>query len=186
MLAAAEYSSYGVDRKPLQVTWPVKGSQQHSIYWLSVPYQYDIPIMVLYMILHWLVSESIYYVRMTPYSVDDQPLYNTETSSLALAPLPLFFAVVVGFLMISFLVALSFRRFKSTMRLAGPCSAAISAACHPSKDDTDTAALGQLVWGETNPPPDWDIDQSGDNDHEGHCSFTSLDAVQPSSTKLYA
>jgi hypothetical protein len=44
--------------------------------------------------------------------------------------------------------------------------------------------LGQLAWGETDPPPDWVIDQSGDDDHEGHCSFTSLDAVQPSSTKL--
>jgi hypothetical protein len=98
----------------------------------------------------------------------------------------LVFAVVVGFLMIYFLVAHSFRRFKSTIPLAGSCSAAISAVCHPPKNDTDTAALGQLAWGETDPPPDWVIDQSGDDDHEGHCSFTSLDAVQPSSTKLYA
>jgi hypothetical protein len=47
MLAVAEYSSYGAGRKPLRVTWPVKGSLQHSTYWLSVPYQYGIPIMVL-------------------------------------------------------------------------------------------------------------------------------------------
>jgi hypothetical protein len=123
---------------------------------------------------------------MTPYSVDDQPLYDMETSSLALTPFPLLFAVVVGFFIISFLVALSFRRFKSTMPLVGSWGAATSAACHPPKDDTDTAALGQLAWGETDPPPDWDIDQSGYEDHEGQCSFTSLDAVQPASPILYA
>lgn len=186
MLAAAEYSSYGVDRKPLRVTWPVKGSHQRSTYWLSVPYQYGIPIMVLYMILHWLVSESIYYVLLIPYD-GDQRVWEKRTSCLGLTALPMLLAVVVGFLMIFLLVALAFRRFKSTMPLAGSCSAAISAACHPPKDDcTDTAALGELMWGETGLPPDWDIDQSDGDDQKGHCSFTSLDAVQPSLMKLYA
>lgn len=31
MLASAEYSSYGTDRKALRVTWPAKGSQQLSL-----------------------------------------------------------------------------------------------------------------------------------------------------------
>lgn len=69
---------------------------------------------------------------------------------------------------------------------AGSCSAAISAACHSPKDDCiDTLALGELMWGETGLPLDWDTDQNGD-DGKGHCSFTLLDAVQPSSTKSYA
>lgn len=187
MLAAAEYSSYGVDRKSLRVTWPVKGSQQRSTYWLSVPYRYCIPIMVLYMILHWLVSESIFYVVFTPYDWNDQPVYNRTYTSLALSPLPIILALIVGFLMVSILIALSFRRLKSRIPLAGSCSAAISAACHPPTDDyTDTAALRELIWGETSPPPDWDAGQTG-KDHKGHCTFTSLNDVQPPSTeKSYA
>jgi hypothetical protein len=186
MLASAEFNSYGVDRKPLRVTWPVKGSRQRSTYWLSLPYQYNIPIMVLYMILHWLVSEGLYYVLMIPYDFDDQPIYEERISSVGNTSVPILFAIGLGSFMISILVALSFRRLKSKMPLAGSCSAAISAACHPPKDDcTDTAALGELMWGETGLPLDWDTDQSGD-DHKGHCSFTSLDGLQPSSTKSYA
>lgn len=62
MLAAAEYDSYGVSSKSLRVTWPEKDSQQKSTYWLSIPYQYAVPILVLYVVLHWLVSQSTFYV----------------------------------------------------------------------------------------------------------------------------
>ncbi|RAQ74509.1 hypothetical protein COH21_003727 [Aspergillus flavus] len=92
MLASAEYSSYGTDRKPLRVTWPVKGSQQRSTYWLSVPYKYGIPVMILFMVIHWFVSQALYYVLLIPYSLDDQPLYGEKFSSLGASVLPMFIA----------------------------------------------------------------------------------------------
>ncbi|KAB8253093.1 hypothetical protein BDV35DRAFT_375515 [Aspergillus flavus] len=92
MLASAEYSSYGTDRKPLRVTWPVKGSQQRSTYWLSVPYKYGIPVMILFMVIHWFVSQALYYVLLIPYSPDDQPLYGEKFSSLGASVLPMFIA----------------------------------------------------------------------------------------------
>ncbi|ODM16736.1 hypothetical protein SI65_07701 [Aspergillus cristatus] len=131
MLAAAEYSSYGTTCKPLRVTWPVKNSQQRSTYWLSVPYQYGIPLLVTYMILHWLTSQSMFYVLVIPYNVLEHPDHKSKLSSINFSPLPIFLALLVGAVMLCLLVALAFRRFKSVMPLAGSCSAAISAACHP-------------------------------------------------------
>ncbi|EIT80208.1 hypothetical protein AO1008_05070 [Aspergillus oryzae 100-8] len=173
MLASAEYSSYGTDRKPLRVTWPVKGSQQRSTYWLSVPYKYGIPVMILFMVIHCL---------------DDQPLYGEKFSSLGASVLPMFIAGLVGLVLFILLLCLAFRRLKSTIPLAGSCSAAISAACHPPEDVCNaTAAHGELLWGETSLPRDCVDDQSDGCDlPRGHCSFTPLDARQPSLNKLYA
>lgn len=120
MLVAAEYSSYGVHRKPkgLWVTWPTKGSEQRSNHWLSVPYRYCIPIMVLYTIVHWLVSQSMFYVLLIPYSLDDKMTHKRAEIHLSLSPLPMVLAVTLGFFMLVVLAVLSLRRFKSRIPLA--------------------------------------------------------------------
>ncbi|KAE8418405.1 hypothetical protein BDV36DRAFT_308758 [Aspergillus pseudocaelatus] len=189
MLASAEYSSYGADRKALRVTWPAKGSQQRSTYWLSVHYKYGIPVIILFMANHWFVSQGFYYVLMIPYGTDGQPLYGNKVSSVGASALPVFIAALVGVFLFLFLLSLAFRRLKSTIPLAGSCSAAISAACHPPEDVcTATVAHGELFWGETTGlPPDWVDDQSDGCDlPKGHCSFTPLDARLPSLDKLYS
>jgi hypothetical protein len=189
MLAAAEYDSYAVQYKPLRVTRPVKNSQQRSTYWLSVPYKYAVPILVIYMVLHWLVSQSIYYVLIIPYTTRGEADWDQRVSCLAFSPLLIFCSVLVGSLMICLLIVLAFKRLKSAMPLAGACSAAISAACHPPKDeDPDTIALGPIKWGETMELSSDVIDgfQHDIDDGKGHCSFTSLDTVKPKLGKLYA
>ncbi|KAJ5813671.1 uncharacterized protein N7503_000421 [Penicillium pulvis] len=187
MTLAAEYSSYGATRKPLRVTWPVKGngSKQRSTYWLSLPYAYSIPILVIYMVLHWLVSQSLFYFRMTVYTSSGK-FANALTSCVAYSPLPIFLSLLVGSLMLAILLGLSLRRFKSEMPLAGSCSAVISAACHPPRDDSN-AALGLVRWGETMTSPEWMMNQLGRaEERKGHCSFTSFDTERPSLFKLYA
>ncbi|KAJ5082252.1 hypothetical protein N7532_011295 [Penicillium argentinense] len=187
MLAAAEYSSYGQSSKPLRVTWPVNGSKQKSTYWLSIPYQYAIPILIIFSILHWLVSQSIFYTILTPYNTEGQPDYSNQVTALQYSPLPLFVAVLVGGLMVLILVGLSLRKFKSNIPLAGSCSAAISASCHPPHDESlDTAILGHVEWGEVVGSPDWAVGHSGYENQWGHCSFSSLDTRRPSRAKLYA
>lgn len=188
ILAAAEYSSYGVKRKALRVTWPIKDSQQRSTYWLSVPYRYVVPILGLHMILHWLISQSIFYLVLIPYLPDDQPNPENMMSSLGYSSTPIFLSILVGAIMVLTLFVLAFRKFKSAMPLAASSSAAISAACHPPKDeDLDTAALGLLKWGQTISPPAWMMERVHSiDDQHGHCSFTSLDTVSPSLTKMYA
>ncbi|KAJ5669760.1 hypothetical protein N7462_010830 [Penicillium macrosclerotiorum] len=188
MLAAGEYSSYGVKRKALRVTWPVKGSEQRSTYWLSVPYRYSAPILVIYMILHWLVSQSIFYLLLIPYDPHDNADQSDRISSLGYESMPIFFSIMVGVVMMLILFSLAFRRFKSVMPLAGSNSAVISAACHLPKDENlETAALRKVRWGQTLSPAPWAMGNlHGIQDQQGHCSFTSLDTVNPTLTKLYA
>ncbi|KAJ5127619.1 hypothetical protein N7448_008398 [Penicillium atrosanguineum] len=189
MLAAAEYSSYGVTRKPLRVTRPVKGSKQKSTYWLSIPYQYGVPLLLLHMLLHWLISQSLYYVLVISYNVQGEADYRLEVSSLGYSPLPVFLSILVSSLLVFLMILLSCKRLKSNMPLAGACSAAISAACHPPRgENLGIAALGPIRWGQTTEPPNYVIDHADDtiDDDKGHCSFTALDTVNPTLTTLYA
>ncbi|CAG8279342.1 unnamed protein product [Penicillium salamii] len=188
MLAAGEYNSYGITRKPLRVSRPVKGSEQRSTYWLSVPYRYALPLMVLYMILHWLVSQGIFYVLVIPYDLQGNVNDEYKVDSLGYSPLPVFVAILVASLMICILAGLGLKRFKSDLPVAGGCSVAISAACHPPKgENLDTVALGPVKWGQTLGLPGWALGQFRDEvDGRGHCSFTALDTVKPTLTKIYA
>ncbi|KAJ5954344.1 hypothetical protein N7501_008623 [Penicillium viridicatum] len=187
MLATAEYSSYGASPKPLRVTWPIKNSMQQSTYWLSMPYQYGAPLLVIYTVLHWLISQSIFYVRIMAYDWIGRPIYQFSVSSLGYNALAIFISILVGAFMVCLLLGLSFRRFKSEIPLAGACSVAISAACHVPRDESlDHVARGAVMWGETVASPSLTGDCGGIEDDKGHCSFTSLDAVRPSLSKMYA
>ncbi|KAJ5095258.1 hypothetical protein N7532_007549 [Penicillium argentinense] len=190
MLATGEYSSYGEKRKALRVTWPVKGSQQRSTYWLSVPYRYATPILILYMLLHWLISQSIFYLLLIPYNPLDRADNSNTISSMGYSSMSIFLSIVVGSTMVLIMLVLAFRKCKSIMPLAGSSSAAISAACHLPKDECrETAALGLVQWGETPSAAAWmgmDDVEGIDDGQKGHCSFTSRETVKPSLMKLYA
>ncbi|KAJ5752735.1 hypothetical protein N7520_009652 [Penicillium odoratum] len=180
MLSAAEYNSYGITRKPLRVSRPVKGSQQRSTYWLSIPYQYSVPLLLLHVLLHWLISQSLCYIL-------GEANYSDKLSAVGWSPLPTFLAILVGSLLVLLMILLGCKRFKSNMPLAGGCSAAISAACHPPWcENLDTATLGPVRWGQTIEPPNRAIGYPGymmDED-QGHYSFTALDTVNATLTKL--
>ncbi|KAJ5199525.1 hypothetical protein N7472_004729 [Penicillium cf. griseofulvum] len=185
MLAAAEYSSYGIERKALRVTWPISSSQQRSTYWLSIPYRYSVPVLLLYMTLHWTISQSIFYLQIIGYTPQDKEGW--RTSHLGYSSAFILFSVVVGAVMILALCILGLRRLNSNAPLAGSCSAAISAACHaPTHENLDTAIRSKLKWGQTTGLSVGSIDSDGDEPEKGHCSFTSLGTVKPTLTKLYA
>ncbi|KAL4882211.1 hypothetical protein BJY04DRAFT_50215 [Aspergillus karnatakaensis] len=188
MLAAAEYSSYGEERKPLRASWPVKGSHQRSTYWLSVPLSYSIPLLVFYTALHWLISQSLFYIEFQPFNIYNQQ--QGRESSLGYSPIAIFCAIIVGSVMVCLLIGLGLRKLPSRMPLAGSCSLAISAACHPPNgEDLKTIALGPVMWGETSRRT-----ESGDEDGEvqpgeserAHCSFSALEVKTPSSLKWCA
>ncbi|KAJ5894097.1 hypothetical protein N7495_005788 [Penicillium taxi] len=181
MLAATEYSTYGIERKALRVTWPIKESQQRSTYYLSIPYRYGVPVLFLYMTLHWTISQSIFYLAIDFYEVGKE----SKDGRLGFSPIFILLSILVGAVMILTLCILAFKRLKSNVPLAGSCSAAISAACHaPTQEDSDTAIRSKVKWGQTTGLPFGFIDSEGGE--KGHCSFTSLDTVKPTLTKLYA
>lgn len=207
ILAAAEYSSYGATQMPLRVSSPVESSEQISEYFLNMPYRYGIPMNLLSIALHWLVSKSLYYVSIIPYGPGGQSgdsngrKFITETdyyssyhsdlayaSSLVYSPFFIFVSLLVLGLMVCILLVLSFRRLNSEIPITRSCSAVISAACHPPKhEDCESAILGKLKWGETTQPA-WDLDwfDVTIEDGKGHCSFSSWHVENPSFQKMYA
>lgn len=58
LCAEKEWCSYGTDYYSLRVTIPQ--GQQRSKYRLQLPYRYSIPLIVVSIVLHWLVSNALY------------------------------------------------------------------------------------------------------------------------------
>ncbi|KAL4733484.1 hypothetical protein BDV11DRAFT_175653 [Aspergillus similis] len=166
MLAASEYDSYGVKRRGLRLSWPKKGTAQRSTYWLSIPYKYSVPLLVIYMALHWTISQSLFYVQVVPYDVNLQISGDGASSYLSYSPIAILISILLGALMVAGLLLLAFcRRYRSLLPLAGSCSVAISAACHLGVDeDLGTAALGEVIWGETGTFPEGVVADDGECD----------------------
>ncbi|KAF2834550.1 hypothetical protein M501DRAFT_1000189 [Patellaria atrata CBS 101060] len=58
MLATLELHDFVKHRKGLRVS-TVPKKEQRGTYFLQVPYRYGIPLMIISILLHWLVSQSI-------------------------------------------------------------------------------------------------------------------------------
>jgi hypothetical protein len=207
MLVAAEYNNYSVRRKPLRVSWPE--GLQRSTYFLSLPYTYSIPMMAISAILHWLLSLSISYVRIVQYDQFGVVDESKTISTCNLSPIAMLFTLSLAGLAFAVLIGLGFRRFPTRMPLAGSCSLAISAACHPPIGD-ENAALKPVMWGEVSlftvddakrnlmtgatQPGSKEINKSAEEEILvswdidsviSHCSFTSMDVVEPVSSRRY-
>ena len=64
---ANELIEYLEVKKPLRVKEPHKGSEQKSSYFISLPWAYGIPLMGIFILLHWLVSKSLFVVQTSAY-----------------------------------------------------------------------------------------------------------------------
>ena len=207
MLVAAEYNNYSIRRKPLRVSWPE--GLQRSTYFLSLPYTYSVPTMVISALLHWLLSLSISYVRIVQYDQSSVVDESRTISTCNLSPIAMMFTLSLAGLAFVLLIGLGFTRFPTRMPLAGNCSLAISAACHPPVGD-ENAALKPIMWGEvsfyaaddgertlmaetaqlkseeTKKSTEEEILVSRNMDSAiTHCSFTSMDVVEPVSSRRY-
>ncbi|KAF7183606.1 hypothetical protein CNMCM7691_003885 [Aspergillus felis] len=181
MLAASEYNGYAVNRKPLRVSWPT-GSQR-STYYLSLPYRYSFPLLTASALLHWLVSQSFFFVEIVPKTAVDYVDGSISVVTCGYSPAAIIYAIIIGSVLVISAVVLGLRRFQSPMPLAAQCSAAISAACHPLTGSDH--ALKPVQWGEVELQ---DLAQTGDGtDMSGvfHCSFTSDEVNKPRKEKLY-
>lgn len=173
MLLAEEWSGFAHQRKTLRVTCPV--GKQRSTYWLQLPYLYGIPLLLISAILHWLVSQTIFLVRVAGQEtlVGEQE-YDSLDSTCGYSPIAIITVIPLGALLLLVVIANGFRKYKQGMPLAGSCSAAISAACHRPKDDVD-AAVFPVLWGAV-----------GTEGPIGHCCFTSFEVSAPVKGESYA
>lgn len=137
--------------------------------------------MILSAILHWLIAESLFVVAVEAFDAlrqrkPSQDVYNCAYSLVAISC-----GIGVSALMFLSLLGLGFRKFKSSMPVAGSNSLAIAAACHPKfNSNIQDEIQGNSSDREINPNEEVDMAllpvQWGAIPTEGpigHCSFTS-------------
>lgn len=173
MILAEEWSGFAHERKTLRVSFPV--GNQRSTYWLQLPYVYSIPLLVMSGILHWLVSQSLFLVRIIVERRDyEEQELDDLISTCGYSPIAIITIIPLGALLLLVVIAIGFREYRKGMPLAGSCSAAISAACHRPEEDVDAAVL-PVLWGV--------VSTEGPI---GHCCFTSFEVSRPVEGESYA
>jgi hypothetical protein len=202
-LVEAEWNSYGYQPgskpKPLRVS--SKRGKQLSSYRLGLPYIYGVPFMLFSLILHWLLSQSIFLAQIQFYtyngteSTTEVSTYDQfggtaqagdAISTCGYSAIALICTLILGGIGLLFSILNGFRKYDPVMPFAAGCSAIISAACHPSKDeDGKELALGPLQWGVVLDGANI-MRREDDSSYVGHCAFSAAVVDSPQEGRLYA
>jgi hypothetical protein len=185
MLMGYEWTSYAHKKKGLRVSRQPAGSQR-STYFLSLPYRFGIPLVLLSGCLHWLVSQSIFVVAYDLYN-DLGEVYKVTTEvevyvmnrTIGYSPSAMVAVAVLGGVMVAAVVGFGFISYERGMPLAGSCSLAISAACHPEQgaEAADYLMSEQKL--------QWGVVSTG-IDGIGHCAFSSAEVGPLVKGRMYA
>lgn len=177
MTLAGEWDTFSQGRKGLRVSTSPQGYQRTS-HFLSLPYRYGLPLITLSALIHWLISQSIFLVSANAYDEPTRRRPYSDIMALGYSPLAIIITVCVGILLPAALLLMGCRRFKSGMPIAGGCSLAIAAACHPrakTDDDEFDIEYRLLKWG-VEPCQPGAI---------GHCAFSAADVTTPDDGVVY-
>jgi hypothetical protein len=148
MTMSNEWSQLANHRKGLRVSSKPRGDQR-STYFLELPYRYSVPLLTLSGIMHWLISQALFVIDLES-SVNANDRENGWSNmSCGYSPLAMILVLVLEAIMVAFVVGIGFRKLKSAMPVAGSCSLAIAAACHPLSSESAVAvdATAKLQWG---------------------------------------
>lgn len=169
---ATEWNSFATKRKGLRVTRPL--GLQRSTHFLQLPYRWAIPLTATSGVLHWLLSQALFLVRI---ETRDRNGNRAPTSICACGYSPLSFLVFfcVFFTLIGAVIFLVLRLVEIRIPPARHRSNIISAACHPPLDDVDPH-LKEVQWGV--------VEKSGEQSI-GHCTFTSQEVTTPQEGAFY-
>jgi len=185
--AALEWATYAHgNRKSLRVTWP--RGQQRSTFYLQLPYKYSIPLTMLLVLMHFLISQSIFLARLQYYDSSGR-LTNDGFNDVGFSASATVTACCVGVFMILAQILHACRPLDNRIPIHGNNSAVISAMCHQEKDPTDklrrpfsnqweedSIATKPIMWGVTRQPGEQEPG-STEEDTAGHCGF-SADIVE--------
>lgn len=184
MTLAAEWSTYAISRRGVRVSWNPQYAQRSS-YFLSLPYRYAIPLMGTSAILHWLISQSLFLVGIEAYDERFVRAPGRDLVTCGYTPVAIVSAMAVWVFMFACLVGMSRMKFASGMQIAGSCSLAIAAACHPKYDPNldekdqqmdppEGVEFMPLKWGA--------VPLEG---LMGHCTFSADEVEMPESQRVY-
>ncbi|CAG9949469.1 unnamed protein product [Clonostachys rosea f. rosea IK726] len=180
MVAAAEWASFA--HAPPS-SFP-RGAQK-SAFFLELPYQYSIPMLVLSILMHWLISQGFFIAQIFErylWDFDDNDRLDQEvldkmqvTTTGAYSPIAMVLTCVILVILFGSVAILGTRRLRDGMPLAGSCSLAVSAACHTPGE---TSSLLPVKWGVVRSP-------EGPVDIR-HCAFSNDEVELPETGKRYA
>jgi hypothetical protein len=153
MLSASEWNSYSKTQKGLRVSRNPQGAQR-STYFLQLPYLYSVPLMVFSMVLHWLVSQSFFFINVKMLNANGGEISQSEIElsfaeidtlmSVGYSPVAILFTTILGICLLVFVLLTGQRKIIGGMPIVGGCSAAISAACHGNGNESGRLPL---QWG---------------------------------------
>lgn len=177
MFLADEWSHYVTERKSLRVSRPQR--DQRSSYFLQLPYRIAVPLIFLSILLHWLVSQSVFLAVITQWDELGKLKKPFTVATCGFSPFAMIFVILAGAVIVIGVVLLSLRSFNADIPLVGSCSAAISAACHGPSWEDDGFWMGRLQWGVV---PGICSEAHGVR----HCTFSSGSVEKPVSGVAYA
>jgi hypothetical protein len=155
--------------KGLRVTKPA--GEQRDTYFLQLPYRWALPLMTLGGVLHWLLSQSIFLVRIDQYDRNQNLKPNDSDAKSACGFSGTSWMTFTGcfWLVIGTAVLVGRRKINMKLPLAASCSLVVSAACHPPKGEEDTH-LKRVRWG---------VVEGEMFEESKHCSLSSRRVKRP-------
>ncbi|KAL4765307.1 uncharacterized protein BDW70DRAFT_147018 [Aspergillus foveolatus] len=171
MALSCEWANFSFHRKGLRVSSKPRGHQRRT-HFLSLPLRFGVPLILVSALLHWLMSQSLYLVRIIAYTGLQTRNADYDTMTLGYSPPAIVIGLCVGMLLPAGLVLFGCGRFQSGMPVAGSCSMAIAAACHPkgqTEEDRANLEYQRLKWGV-------EAYQKGE---VWHCAFSDGKVMKP-------
>ena len=171
MIAAQEYNQFAKSKKGLRVSQPVDNTKQQSTYLLGMPLAYAVPFFAFQTAPHYLASQAVFLAKVDIVDHVGNPdnVFSLSLNQVGYSVMGMISFAIVAFLGACTALCLGLKRLPGEMPLAASCSAAISAACHPTTDKPiDIEEIG------------WGVD-GGD-----HCSLTSEPTEKPIQGTKYA
>ncbi|KAI8657985.1 hypothetical protein NCS57_01178700 [Fusarium keratoplasticum] len=177
MLAANEWSDFGRKRKGLRVSSNPEGWQR-SRYFLQLPYRWSIPLIFMSILIHWLLSQSVFIVPLQFESAREDHFATT----LGYSPIAIIAVTVAAAAMALAVIISGYRRLPTAMPVVGSCSLGIAAACHGlgGAERTDETVV-PLRWGAMTHP-----EEGSAFDESGHCGFSGDYVDEPRVGAKYA
>ncbi|CAG9974325.1 unnamed protein product [Clonostachys byssicola] len=181
MAGAIEWSKYGQGtQRPLRVSFP-KGSQR-STFFLQLPYRYSIPMLSVSVLMHWMVSQSLFVVQIfqkptwlpqhgVEYSDAEEPL-----TVPAYSPMAIILTIIIVAVTFLGIVGLGRVRLRDGLPATKNSSLVISAACHPLEGTSSTDAV---KWGVV-------LTAEHSSNQVGHCSFSNSEVGFPEEGREYS
>jgi hypothetical protein len=169
-----EWDQLALSRKSLRVTKPE--GQQRTSYFLQLPFRFAIPLTMASGFIHWLMSQTLFLVRVDVQDENGHLIQNESKSACGFSRLSFLILCLTFTALICFIVFVSVRKRKVSIPLASACSLVISAACHPGSDEFDPHLK----------PVQWGVIMERVKDGIEHCSLSSNTVEKPLPGKRYA